>query len=143
MAVFSATLALKKHIKELRKIAFEGEPPESSGVGGIPAPLPEEERERFVKTLNDLEHIVDELMEKFKPASGTEEASTNLTYIWLSILLGKMEGIVESIRPEKLEKSRGAMPDELKTHLDNQTKTLLNLIRGLRSTYTTARTSRD
>lgn len=52
-------------------------------------------------------------------------------------MLGKMEGIVESIEPRSLSKTRGEMPRELETYLDKQVKNLLSLIRELRSTYTT------
>lgn len=134
--VFSAALALRKYIKDLKKIVLEGEPPEASGIAGRPAPLPSEEAERLIGRLSEVEKIVDEFIEKFNPGV-RNEPSLSLTYIWISIMLGKMEGIVESIEPRSLGKTRGEMPRELETYLDKQVKNLLSLIRESRSTYTT------
>jgi len=134
--VFSAALALRKYIKDLKKIVLEGEPPEASGIAGRPAPLPIEEAEKLIGRLGEAEKIVDEFIEKFNPGV-RNEPSLSLTYIWISIMLGKMEGIVESIEPRSLGKTRGEMPRELETYLDKQVKNLLSLIRELRSTYTT------
>jgi hypothetical protein len=135
--VFSAALALRKYIKDLKKIVLEGEPPEASGIAGRPAPLPGVEAEKLIEKLDEIEKIVDEFIEKFKPGF-RDEPSLSLTYIWISIMLGKMEGIVESIEPRSLGKTRGEMPRELETYLDKHVKNLLSLIRELRSTYTTA-----
>ena len=136
-SVFSAALALRKYIKDLKKIVLEGEPPEASGIAGRPAPLPGVEAEKLIEKLDEIEKIVDEFIEKFKPGF-RDEPSLSLTYIWISIMLGKMEGIVESIEPRSLGKTRGEMPRELETYLDKHVKNLLSLIRELRSTYTTA-----
>jgi len=135
--VFSAALALRKYIRDLKKIVLEGEPPEASGIAGRPAPLPSVEAEKLIGKLDEIEKIVDEFIGKFKPGF-VDEPSLSLTYIWISIMLGKMEGIVESIEPRNLGKTRGEMPRELETYLDKQVNNLLSLIRGLRSTYTTA-----
>ncbi|MEM2940825.1 MAG: hypothetical protein QW304_04660 [Thermoproteota archaeon] len=140
--VFSAALALRKYIKDLKKLVYEGEAPEASGIAGRPAALLSSEAEKFIKELSEVEHIIDEFIEKFNP-SINNEPSISLTYIWISILLGKMEGIVESLDPRSLRKSRGTMPQELESYLDNQVKKLLNLIRELRSTYTTAAMKKD
>ncbi|MEM2088467.1 MAG: hypothetical protein QXF52_07350 [Thermoproteota archaeon] len=135
--VFSAALALRKYIKDLKKLVYEGEAPEASGIAGRPAALSSSDAETFIKELNEVECIVDEFIEKFNPGINNEP-SISLTYIWISIILGKMEGIVESLDPRSLKKSRGTMPRELETYLDGQVKTLLSRIRELRSTYTTA-----
>jgi len=135
--VFSAALALRKYIRDLKKIVLEGEPPEASGIAGRPAPLPSVEAEKLIGKLDEIKKIVDEFIGKFKPGF-VDEPSLSLTYIWISIMLGKMEGIVESIEPRNLGKTRGEMPRELETYLDKQVNNLLSLIRGLRSTYTTA-----
>ncbi|MGB9718022.1 MAG: hypothetical protein ACPL4E_06225 [Thermoproteota archaeon] len=135
--VFSAALALRKYVKDLRRLVYEGEPPEASGVAGRPAALSGGDAENFAKKLNEIERIIDEFTERFNPRVSSEP-SLSLTYIWISILLGKMEGIVESIDPRSLGKTRGEMPRELEAYLDTRVKTLLSLIRGLRSTYTTA-----
>ncbi|MBO3768978.1 MAG: hypothetical protein QXS51_04490 [Thermoproteota archaeon] len=140
--VFSAALTLRKYVKDLRKLVCEGESPETSGISGKPAPLPSVDAENFLNKISEIEQIIDEFIEKFSLGMNSEP-NVNLTYIWISILLGKMEGIVESIKPGKLEKSRGVMTDELKMYLENQTRRLLNAIRDLRSTYTTAKISRD
>ncbi len=134
--VFSAALALRKYVKDLRKLVSEGEPPEASGVAGRPAALSGGDAENFISKLNEIERIIDEFIERCGRVKN--EPSLSLTYIWISILLGKMEGIVESMDPRSLGKTRGEMPRELETYLDNHVKTLLSLIRELRSTYTTA-----
>ncbi|MCX8183617.1 MAG: hypothetical protein N3F08_04285 [Crenarchaeota archaeon] len=135
--VFSAALALRKYVKDLRRLVSEGEPPEASGVAGRPAALQGKDAEDFINKLNGIEQIIDEFIERFNPGINNEP-SLSLTYIWISILLGKMEGIVESIEPRSLGKTRGEMPRELETYLDSRVKILLSLIRDLRSTYTTA-----
>jgi hypothetical protein len=135
--VFSAALALRKYIKDLKKLVYEGEPPEASGIAGRPAALSNDDAEKFIKKLSEVEHIIDDFIEKFNPGINNEP-SVSLTYIWISILLGKMEGIVESLDPRSLRKSRGTMPQELESYLDKQVKALLSLIRELRSPYTTA-----
>ncbi|MEM3523336.1 MAG: hypothetical protein QXU11_06005 [Thermoproteota archaeon] len=134
--VFSAALALRKYVKDLRKLVLEGEPPEASGVAGRPAALSGSDAEAFMSKLNVVERIIDEFIERFNPGV-KNEPSLSLTYIWISILLGKMEGIVESMDPRSLGKTRGEMPRELEAYLDNRVKTLLSIIRELRSTYTT------
>jgi hypothetical protein len=134
--VFSAARALRKYIKDLKKLVYEGEAPEASGIAGRPAALSINDAEKFIKELSKVERIVDDFIEKFNPGI-KNEPSVSLIYIWISILLGKMEGIAESIDPRSLRKSRGTMPRELETYLDSQIKTLLSLIRALRSTYTT------
>ncbi|NHW00068.1 MAG: hypothetical protein HA496_10595 [Thaumarchaeota archaeon] len=136
--VFSAALALRKYVKDLKKIVLEGEAPEASGIAGSPAPLPREEAEKLIGRLSEVEKIVDEFIEKFNPGVRSEP-SLSLTYIWISIMLGKMEGIVESMEPRSLSKTRGEMPRDLETYLDKQVKNLLSIIRDLRSTYTTAK----
>lgn len=135
--VFSAALALKKYIKDLRKLVCEGEPPEASGVAGKPAALPSSDAEEFLGKINEIERIIDEFIEKFNLGMNSKP-DLNLTYIWISILLGKMEGIVESIDPRILRKSRGQMPQELEKYLEERTKNLLAYIRELRSEYTTS-----
>ncbi|MEM2929434.1 MAG: hypothetical protein QW797_00995 [Thermoproteota archaeon] len=135
--IFSAALALQKYVKDLKKIVLEGEPPEASGIAGRPAPLPSEEAEKLIVRLSEVEKIVDEFIERFNPGI-RNEPSLSLSYIWISIILGKMEGIVESIDPRSLGKTRGEMPRELEKYLDRQVKTLLSLVRELRQTYTTA-----
>lgn len=92
--VFSAALALRKYIKDLKKVVYEGEPPEASGIAGRPAPLPREEAEKLIGRLSEVEKIVDEFIERFNPGVGNGP-SLSLSYIWISIILGKMEGIVE------------------------------------------------
>ncbi|MBO3800104.1 MAG: hypothetical protein FGF52_03520 [Candidatus Brockarchaeota archaeon] len=134
--VFSAALALRKYIKDLRKLVSEGEPPEASGIAGSPAALPGGEAEAFINKLNGIEQIIDEFIGKFNPRV-ENEPSLSLTYIWINIILGKMEDIVENMNPQSLKKTRGEMPREFETYLDNRVKTLLSLIRELRSTYTT------
>ena len=134
--VFSAALALRKYVKDLKKIVLEGEAPEASGIAGSPAPLPSGEAEKLIGRLSEVEKIVDEFIEKFNPGV-RNEPSLSLTYIWISIMLGKMEGIVESIEPRSLGKTRGEMPRDLETYLDKQVRTLLSIIRDLRSIYTT------
>jgi len=135
--VFSAALALRKYIRDLKKIVLEGETPEASGIAGRPAPLPSVEAEKLIGKLDEIEKIVDEFIGKFKPEF-MDEPSLSLTYIWISIMLGKMEEIVERIEPRSLSKTRGEIPRELEAYLDKQVKNLLSLIRELRSTYTTA-----
>lgn len=135
--IFSAALALQKYVKDLKKIVLEGEPPEASGIAGRPAPLPSEDAEKLIVRLSEVEKIVDEFIERFNPGI-RNEPSLSLSYIWISIILGKMEGIVESIDPRSLGKTRGEMPRELEKYLDRQVKTLLSLVRELRQTYTTA-----
>ncbi len=135
--VFSAALALRKYVKDLRKLVSEGEPPEASGIAGRPAALSCGDAEAFINKLNSIEQIIDEFIERFNPGV-KNEPSLSLTYMWISILLGKMEGIVENIDPRSLGKTRGEMPHELEAYLDSRVKTLLSLIRELRSTYTTA-----
>lgn len=135
--VFSAALALRKYVKDLRKLVSEGEPPEASGIAGRPAVLSCGDAEAFINKLNSIEQIIDEFIERFNPGV-KNEPSLSLTYMWISILLGKMEGIVENIGPRSLGKTRGEMPRELEAYLDSRVKTLLSLIRELRSTYTTA-----
>lgn len=111
--VFSAALALRKYVNELKKIIFEGEPPETSGIAGKPAPLPSEEAEKLIGRLSELEKIVDEFIERFNPHI-RNEPSLSLSYIWISIILGKMEDIVESIDPQSLRKTRGRCRVNLK-----------------------------
>jgi hypothetical protein len=138
-AIVTGCLALEKHIEELRATLLEGKPPESAGMAGKPLPLPKEEADHARKVLDELHAEVKEIKQRFGKGITDETPSLLLTYMWSSVLLGKMEGIVESMKPKRLEKTRGELPREYKEFLEEKLPRIEKKIVELRNRYTTAK----
>ncbi|MBO3803961.1 MAG: hypothetical protein JTT11_08870 [Candidatus Brockarchaeota archaeon] len=138
-AIVTGCIALEKHIEELRATLLEGKPPESAGMAGKPLPLPREEADYARRTLDELRNEIGEIKQRFSHGLTDETPSILLTYMWSSVLLGRMEGIVESMKPKRLERTRGEMPRDYKEFLEEKIPRIERKIAELRGRYTTAR----
>jgi len=137
-AILAGALTMERHLNELRSTLLEGKAPESAGIAGRPMPLPPEEAERAKQALNELEKEILQLKDRFA-YNIDESPSIMLTYMWASILLGKMEGTIQSLRPAYMEKSRGPMRTEYKIYLEEVLPSIERRVIELRKKYTTAR----
>lgn len=138
-AIISAMISLKKYIEDLRRLVNEGKAPESTGFAGKPMPLPKTKLEEFNKKLEEIEQIVNTIENEFGKEIINERPDLMLTYMWASVILGKMEGILKTIEPSNLEKSRGEISSEIKTFLEDKVRTLEEKVRVLRDEYTTTK----
>ncbi|MEM2904213.1 MAG: hypothetical protein QW057_10085 [Candidatus Bathyarchaeia archaeon] len=138
-AILAGCLTLERHINELRATLLEGKPPESAGIAGKALPLPPEEAEYAKRMLDELHAEVGSLKERFARGLTDETPSLSLTYMWASVLLGKMEGVVETLRPSRLERTRGEMSPDYKRLLEERLPGIERRIVELRRRYTTAR----
>jgi hypothetical protein len=137
--ILSGCLTLERHLKELRDTLLKGNPPESAGIAGKALPLPEEESEYAKRMLDELQAEVEALKERFGQRLIDETPSLSLTYMWSSVLLGKMEGVVESLKPSSLERKYGEMPLEYREFLEKKLPRIQERIAELRRRYTTAK----
>ncbi|MBO3767750.1 MAG: hypothetical protein QXS21_01585 [Thermoproteota archaeon] len=136
-AIVSATRALKKYLEDLRRLASEGEAPESTGFAGKPMPLPKNKLEELNKKLEEIEQIVNEIENQVGKDIINERPDLVLTYMWASVILGRMEGVLRTIEPSNLEKSRGALPVNMKNFLEDRVRILEDHVKKLRKEYTT------
>lgn len=136
--ILSGCLTLQRHLRELRDTLLKGSPPESAGIAGKALPLPPEEGERARRMLDELQSEIEEIKGRFGRGLIDETPSLSLTYIWASVLLGKMEGIVESLKPSSLERRYGEMPVEYRRLLEKELPRIQGRIAELRRRYTTA-----
>jgi len=102
-------------------------------------PLPKEEVIKFEKEIEEVEEVISKIEEKVGKEIIDETPDLILTYMWASVILGRMEGIIRSIEPSNLEKSRGTMPEDLKGFLEKEINLLKEKIKALRNKYTTAK----
>lgn len=137
--ILSGCLTLERHLKELRDTLLKGSPPESAGIAGKALALPPKESEQAKRMLDELEAEVEEMKGKFGRKLIDETPSLSLTYMWASVLLGKMEGVVESLKPGALERRYGEMPLEYKEFLERKLPRIQGRIADLRRRYSTAR----
>ncbi|MGQ9514063.1 MAG: hypothetical protein ACUVTL_03290 [Thermoproteota archaeon] len=137
-AILAGALTLEKHLNELRSTLLEGKAPESAGIAGKPMSLSPDEAEKAKQELDELEKEIKQLKQRFA-YNIDESPSIVLTYMWASILLGKMEGTIESLKPAHLEKSRGPMRIEHKRYLEETLPSIERRMIELRKKYTTAR----
>lgn len=136
-AIISATRSLKKYLEDLRRLVTEGKAPESTGFAGRPMPLPKNKLEELNKKLDEIEQIVNEIENQVGKEMINEKPDLMLTYMWASVILGKMEGVLKTIEPSTLEKSRGELPANIKNFLQDRVGVLEDCIRRLRAEYTT------
>jgi len=117
-AIVACCLALERYIDELRATLLEGKPPESAGIAGKPLPLPQEETDYAAKTLDELQRNVEKIKGRFGHGLTDRTPSLSLTYMWASVLLGRMEEVAKSLEPGRLERTRGEMPARDKEFLE-------------------------
>jgi len=137
--ILSGCLTLERHVNELRATLLEGKPPESAGIAGRALALPPQEADHAKRMIDELAREVSKLKEKFGHGLTNETPSLLLTYMWASILLGKMEGVVEALKPAVLEKRYGEMPSQYKDFLDEQLPEIERRIVELHKRYTTSK----
>jgi len=138
-AIGAGCLALERYIGELRDTLLKGEPPESAGVGGKALPLPTEEAERVEAVLQELYDEIEGIRRRFDRGYGHRPPDLSLTYMWASVLLGKMEEVVEALKPDRLQKARGELPPDDSRFLSERLSVIGRKITELRDRYTTSR----
>jgi len=138
--ILAGCLTLERHVNELRATLLEGKPPESSGIAGKALPLTPAEAEYAKRRLDELCTEVEEIKKRFSRGLTDETPSLSLTYMWASVLLGKMEGITEALRPSGLERRYGKMPPGYRSFLEEKLPSIERRIVELRRRYTTAET---
>lgn len=138
-AIISATRSLKKYLEDLRRLVREGKAPEFTGFAGRPMPLPKNKLEELNKKLEEIEQVIDEIENQIGKEIINEKPDLMLTYMWTSVILGKMEGVLKTIEPSSLEKSRGELPVDIKNFLEDRVRVLEDYVKKLRDEYTTAK----
>lgn len=136
-AIVAGCIALERYIGELRDTLVRGEPSESAGVGGKALPLPAEEAQRVEKIFQELYEEIEVIRKRFDRDHVRRPPDLSLTYMWASVLLGKMEEVVETLKPDRLEKTRGGLPPDDKEFLSERLSVVERMITGLRDRYTT------
>jgi hypothetical protein len=139
--ILAGCLTLERHLDELMITLLEGKPPESAGIAGKPLPLPPTEAEYAKRLLDELHSEVEAIRRRFSHGLADERPSLSLTYMWASVLLGKMEAITEALRPSGLERRYGEMPSDYKIFLQERLPSIERRIVELRRRYTTAENS--
>jgi len=139
--ILAGCITLERHVNELRATLLEGNTPESAGIAGKALPLAPTEAEHAKRLLDELYTEVEEIKKQFSYGLADETPSLSLTYMWASVLLGKMEGVAEALRPSSLEKKYGEMPPDYKDFLQEKLPSIERRIVELRKRYTTAETS--
>ncbi|NHV05885.1 MAG: hypothetical protein HA495_00945 [Thaumarchaeota archaeon] len=138
-AIISATISLKKYLEDLRRLMSEGKAPEFTGFAGRPMPLPKSKLEELNKELEEIEQVINEIENEVGKEIINERPDLMLTYMWASVILGKMEGVLKTIEPSSLEKSRGELPSNIKNFLEDKVRVLEDRVKRLRDEYTTAK----
>jgi|GEM_PF-1204448 len=138
--ILAGCITLERHVNELRATLLEGKTPESAGIAGKALPLAPTEAEHAKRLLDELYAEVEEIKKQFSYGLADERPSLSLTYMWASVLLGKMEGVAEALTPSGLEKKYGEMPPDYKDFLQKKLPSIERRIVELRKRYTTAET---
>jgi len=138
-AIAAGCLALERYIGELKDTLLKGEPPESAGVGGKALPLPAEEAAHVGTVLQGLYEEIEGIRRRFGRGYGCRPSDLSLTYMWASVLLGKMEEVVETLKPDRLQKARGELPLDDSRFLLERLSVIEQMITELRDHYTTSR----
>jgi len=117
-----------QHLAEVRQVAVEGKTP----AGARATPLPEPERERLLAILDALMSQLRELVEKYVPEWQTaSQAAGGLaaTKMWVSVLLGTAEGLLEDMLPERMSRRYGAIDAAQAADMGRRVNEALHLVR--------------
>jgi len=137
-AILAGALTLEAYLNQLRSVLIEGKAPETAGIAGRPMPLPPKEAEKAKEDLDELGKDIAKLKRRFAYALD-QSPSLALSYMWSSVLLGKMEGTINSLKPSNLEKSKGPMSTEYRKYLEEVLPRIEKKVVELRKKYTTSK----
>jgi len=129
---------LERHLGELNSVLMKGRAPESLGIAGRPKPLSPQEAQKAGRMVQELQQDIGRLKQYFGRTIDDSQ-SLALTYMWASVLLGKMEEVLRSLRPVNLEKSRGLMPAEYRKVLEEILPRMEQNVTALRDRYSTSK----
>jgi len=138
-AIISACIAMRKYLDDLRRLMIDGECSESTGFNGRPMPLPDPEAAQLEREIEGIEELIGKIEEAVGKDMLKEAQDPLLTRMWASVILGRIEGILRTMEPGSLERTRGAMPQSLRNLLMDEVSTLERKVRALRDRYTTAK----
>jgi hypothetical protein len=97
-----------QHLAEIAQVVSEGKTPAGARV----TPLPEPQRARLLAILDGLAARLRELVETLVPewqTASREVGGLAATRMWVSVLLGTVEGLLEDVTPERMSRRYGAM----------------------------------
>jgi hypothetical protein len=131
--LFSTYVTLQQLVEEVRSIAARGLSP--ANAAGQMTPLPAAEREKLDAELDALVAEVRSLVERHAPALLAEHERPRRvghTRAWIDVLLGRVEGLVEELEPERLAKKYGALETADVDELTPRVTSLRNRLSRLR-----------
>lgn len=133
-SLMSVYVTLQQLAEEVRAIVSRGVSP--AHAAGQMAPLPPPERERLEAGLDAVVAEARALVERHAPALLAEHERPrplSHTRSWVEALLGRIEGQIDDLDPQRLSRKYGALSEEEMADLQPRVAALRNLLARLRA----------
>ena len=121
-----------QHLQEIRQAAA-GRPP----GGGRTAPLPKPAQERLSASLDGIARRLERIVSSSVPdwRQSAEGGGLGATRMWISVLLGTVEELVEDLLPDRMTRRYGALARQDTEGLERELKQVLESLREIVATW--------